>query len=239
MYRRFAETINTLRARYRTVLALSALSTLIYIIVDLPPEKVPEYIIFILGTSLALIAWILLIGYLRTIFETGNKEVSFAETFRTGKPFFWRTFAAVFLIYLAIFLLILLLSLLFSVFSEDTVYAFASLAAMKLLLFIPLIIVLKDCTIKDSFIKANSIKWTDASYLILPAWVSNMLNEILSENIFEYPEIISTQAFALITGVFLMEVLFIAISTEGIHYLVRGGFIEEETSTDQNPTPQS
>ncbi|MCK5581206.1 MAG: hypothetical protein KAJ18_08025 [Candidatus Omnitrophica bacterium] len=150
------QTLAILKSRWPEVgliVGLSFLSRLVMSTVRIYPTNIRTVMQFV-SIGLLLFSLIVSLGFLRTVYLEPNERRSLADLVRTGKHFFWRFFILGALAGLA--------TMLFSIWllrmtgTADTVFfnisgPFMHLLLAKLILLLPAIIIVTDCSIPKSF----------------------------------------------------------------------------------------
>lgn len=182
------KTLAILRARWPEVTLIIGLYTLVELSHSLFGFTEPDVtktlflpsILFIL--SLAVVSMILSYGFLRTIHLEGPKEQTPIDLLKTGKHFFWRMAGFGFIYIGLYFILIRLIFFIIKYFTSTNtdfiesaksapwLYQLCSTAAMlimiKVMLFIPALIIVLDCRVFDSFKLLSKFKLFKSKELV-------------------------------------------------------------------------
>lgn len=182
------KTLAILRARWPEVTLIIGLYTLVELSHSLFGFTEPDVtktlflpsILFIL--SLAVVSMILSYGFLRTIHLEGPKEQTPIDLLKTGKHFFWRMAGFGFIYIGLYFILIRLIFFIIKYFTSTNtdfiesaksapwLYQLCSTAAMlimiKVMLFIPALIIVLDCRVFDSFKLLSKFKLLKSKELV-------------------------------------------------------------------------
>ena len=148
------QTLTILKNRWQEVSLLIGLWFLLRLIaLTIRIYPAVRHLVQFVSLSLSLFTLIVLIGFLRTVYLQQDERQSLGDLIRTGKPFFWRFLTLAILGGLAMMLFFgsLRITGIEGTVSPHVSTAFMKLLLAKLILLLPAIVIVTDCSISQSF----------------------------------------------------------------------------------------
>ncbi|MHC4726061.1 MAG: hypothetical protein ACYS17_02445 [Planctomycetota bacterium] len=250
------KTLAILRARWPEVTLIIGLSSLVELSYSMfgftEPDVTKTFflpsLLFIL--SLTVVSIILSYGFLRTIHLEGPKEQTPLDLLKTGSLFFWRMVGFGFIyagLYFILSMLIFSIAKNFtstntgfieSAKSSPWLYQLCSTATMlimiKILLFIPALIIVLDCRVADSFKLLSKFKLFKSKELVALFCFSTTIHLLwLLLKIPENPETIS-QYILTIGTIVIGQVLGLTVTVTAVRFVSSLNLVYDSGTKDLN-----
>ena len=243
------KTLNIIKNRWPELILIVGLAAIMMLLIQRTQAKAPEnisstdFLQLFVAVIFSVFFMILKFGFLRTLIFAPDQPALPMDLLRLGKPFFWRMFFLGFILFIPFILMYTVISsVLPADLSSQSAYAASFLVALlvsavmvKLIIFLPAIIIVADTRILESFKYLKYIKLTSAKILLLIFVLQVLTDSLLRPFIMpESKNWSSTDFIILACSHLIAQFISMALSVMAVIYVTQTqhiNFLPEQTTT--------